>query len=151
MQESLLQRATDICKQKRIRFTPIRQQVFLLMAEQKGAVSAYDLLERLQLHEANAKPPTIYRALEFLLENHFIHRIESLNAYLMCAHFGCEHPMQLLICDSCKKVIELSDPVIDDAFAQQAKQSGFQITNKVLEVHGFCAQCQRASAVEVES
>ncbi|MFT6928080.1 MAG: Fur family zinc uptake transcriptional regulator [Psychromonas sp.] len=142
MQETLLQRATDICAQKHIRFTPIRQQVFLLMAEQKGAVSAYDLLERLKLHEANAKPPTIYRALDFLLENHFIHRIESLNAYLMCAHFGCEHPMQLLICDKCRKIIGLTDPVIDDAFSEQAKQYGFQITNKVLEVHGVCAQCQ---------
>ncbi|HEY5716732.1 MAG TPA: transcriptional repressor [Psychromonas sp.] len=142
MQESLLQRATNICKQKRIRFTAIRQRVFQLMVEQEGAVSAYDLLEQLQQHDANAKPPTIYRALDFLLEHHFIHRIESLNAYLMCAHFGCEHPMQLLICDRCKKVIELSDPVIDAAFSQQAKQSHFQITNKVLEAHGICRNCQ---------
>lgn len=148
MQESLLQRATDICQQKKIRFTPIRQQVFLLMAEQKGAISAYELLERLQKHNANAKPPTIYRALDFLLENHFIHRIESLNAYLMCAHVGCEHPMQLLICDKCHKIRGLTDPVIDDAFSEQAKQSGFQITSKVLEVHGVCAQCQRASPIE---
>lgn len=149
MQESLLQRATDICKQKKIRFTPIRQQVFLLMAEQKGAVSAYDLLKLLQQHEENAKPPTIYRALDFLLEHHFIHRIESLNAYLMCAHFGCEHPMQLLICDKCHKIIGLTDSVIDDAFSEQARQSGFQITSKVLEVHGLCAQCRRASSMAV--
>lgn len=141
MPNPLLERAINICKQKKIRFTPIRQRVFLLMAEQKGAVSAYDLLELLKKHEANAKPPTIYRALDFLLENHFIHRIESLNAYLMCNHFGCEHPMQLLICDKCHKIIELADPVIDDTFSQQAKQSGFQITNKVLEAHGICYSC----------
>jgi len=141
MHNPLLERAIDICKQKKIRFTPIRQRVFLLMAEQKGAVSAYDLLELLQKYEANAKPPTIYRALDFLLENYFIHRIESLNAYLMCTHFGCEHPMQLLICDSCHKIIGLTDPVIDDAFSQQAQQSGFQITNKVLEAHGICYNC----------
>lgn len=141
MQNPLLERAIDICKQKKIRFTPIRQRVFLLMSKQKGAVTAYELLELLQKDEKNAKPPTIYRALDFLLENHFIHRIESLNAYLMCSHFGCQHPMQLLICDRCKKIIGLTDPVIDNAFSEQARQSGFKITNKVLEAHGICYNC----------
>lgn len=141
MQQALLQRAIDICLDKKLRFTAIRQRVFLLILEQQGAVSAYDLLEQLKKHDSSAKPPTIYRALDFLLENHFIHRIESLNAYLKCEHFGCEHPMQLLICDKCKQVIELSDPVIDNAFSAQAERSGFKITNKVLEAHGICNGC----------
>ncbi|MEH6453829.1 MAG: transcriptional repressor, partial [Psychromonas sp.] len=112
---------------------------------------AYELLELLKQHETNAKPPTIYRALDFLLENHFIHRIESLNAYLMCDHFGCEHPMQLLICDHCKQVIELSDPNIDQAFFQQAQKSGFHITNQVLEAHGICQQCQAQNVTSTEN
>ncbi|PKF60286.1 transcriptional repressor [Psychromonas sp. psych-6C06] len=141
MHNALLERAIKICSEKKLRFTAIRQRVFLLMLEQQGAVSAYDLLEQLQKHDRSAKPPTIYRALDFLLENHFIHRIESLNAYLKCEHFGCEHPMQLLICEKCKQVIELSDPVIDNAFSDQAQQSGFKITNKILEAHGICHNC----------
>ena len=141
MPDLLMQRAQQICAQKKLRFTPNRQYVFQLMAKQKGAISAYDLLEKLKLHDNKAQPPTIYRALDFLLENHFIHRVESINAYLMCDHFGCEHPMQLLICDQCKSVIALNDPVIDDAFLAQAKLSGFKITNKVLEAHGICYNC----------
>ncbi|WP_094752499.1 transcriptional repressor [Psychromonas sp. CD1] len=141
MSDLLMQRAHKICAQKKLRFTPNRQFVFQLMAKQKGAISAYDLLKKLKKHDSNAHPPTIYRALDFLLENHFIHRIESLNAYLMCDNFGCEHPMQLLICDQCKSVIALSDSVIDDAFLEQAKQSGFKIANKVLEAHGICYNC----------
>ncbi len=141
MHNPLLQRAIEICSHKKLRFTAIRQRVFLLVLEQQGAVSAYDLLAQLKVYDSSAKPPTIYRALEFLLENHFIHRIESLNAYLKCEHFGCEHPMQLLICDKCKQVIELSDPVIDNAFSDQAQLSRFKITNKVLEVHGICHNC----------
>jgi Fur family zinc uptake transcriptional regulator len=141
MHTVLLQHAIDICSEKKIRFTAIRQRVFLLMLDQKGAVSAYELLEKLKQYDSSAKPPTIYRALDFLLEHHFIHRIESLNAYLKCEHFGCEHPMQLLICDKCKQVIELSDPVIDNAFSDQAQQTGFRITNKVLEAHGVCHKC----------
>jgi len=141
MSHPLLARAIEICKSNNVRFTPVRQQVFTLMAEHQGAISAYELLEQLQKTDSKAKPPTIYRALEFLLENHFIHRIESLNAYLMCCHLGCEHPMQLLICDKCKCVIELSDPIIDDAFSTKASQFGFNITNKVLEAHGVCESC----------
>jgi len=141
MPHSLLARAIEICQDKNVRFTPVRQQVFTLMAEQNGAISAYELLEKLQKTDSKAKPPTIYRALEFLLENHFIHRIESLNAYLMCSHFGCEHEMQLLICDECKQVIELNDPTIDEVFSTKASQSGFKITNKVLEAHGICKNC----------
>ncbi len=141
MHELLLQRAIDICSQKKLRFTAIRQRVFLLMLQQNGAISAYDLLDQLKKHDSSAKPPTIYRALDFLLENHFIHRIESLNAYLKCEHFGCEHPMQLLICEKCKQVIELSDPKIDKAFLVQAEYSGFRITNKIIEAHGICQNC----------
>ncbi|MBB1273951.1 transcriptional repressor [Psychromonas sp. SR45-3] len=137
----LLARAIDICKTNNVRFTAVRQQVFTLMAEHKGAITAYELLEQLQAFDSKAKPPTIYRALEFLLENNFIHRIESLNSYLMCCHLGCEHAMQLLICNKCKKVIELSDPVIDEAFSEKASQFGFKITNKVLEAHGICESC----------
>lgn len=141
MSQKLLSRAIDICKANNVRFTPVRQQVFTLMADHKGAISAYELLEKLQVFDSKAKPPTIYRALDFLLENHFIHRIESLNAYLMCCHLGCEHPMQLLICEKCKQVIELSDPVIDEAFSAKAAQFDFKITNKVLEAHGICNNC----------
>jgi Fur family zinc uptake transcriptional regulator len=141
MPDPLLARAIEICKTKNIRFTNVRQQVFTLMVDHQGAISAYELLEKLQAFDSKAKPPTIYRALEFLLENHFIHRIESLNAYLMCCHLGCEHPMQLLICEKCKQVIEVSDPIIDEAFSTKAAQFGFKITNKVLEAHGVCNKC----------
>lgn len=141
MPDHLLAHAIQICHEKNVRFTAVRQQVFTLMATHRGAISAYELLEKLQSFDSKAKPPTIYRALDFLLDNHFIHRIESLNAYLMCSHFGCEHVMQLLICDKCKTVIELNDSVIDDVFSNKAEQFGFEITNKVLEAHGVCKKC----------
>lgn len=141
MPEALLNKAIEICKAKKVRFTPTRQQVFCFMAENNGPISAYELLDKLQQVDTKAKPPTIYRALEFLLDNHFIHRIESLNTYLMCCHLGCEHPMQLLICNQCNNVIELDDPVIDEAFSKKASQFGFKITNKVIEAHGICNNC----------
>ncbi|MFO6423779.1 zinc uptake transcriptional repressor Zur [Motilimonas sp. KMU-193] len=138
----LLQRAEQICQQRAVRFTPIRQKVFSIMAEQNGSISAYYLLDRLRETEKGAKPPTIYRALDFLLEQGFIHKIESINAYILCPHFGTQHPMQLLICDHCGVVIELHDETIDKAFSVQAQHHGFSISNTTLEAHGICQPCQ---------
>ena len=125
-QDQLLQRAERLCEQRGIRFTPTRRQVFRLLAAHG---------------EAHAKPPTVYRALDFLLEQGFAHKVESLNAFIFCCHFDHAHPMQLLICDRCKEVVELHDPAIDGAFSEQARQHGFTITNKTIEAHGQCASC----------
>ncbi|PJG59134.1 zinc uptake transcriptional repressor Zur [Aeromonas cavernicola] len=140
-QEQLLQQAERICGQRGSRFTPTRRQVFRLLAAHGNAISAYDLLAQLQQTEAHAKPPTVYRALDFLLEQGFAHKVESLNAFIICCHFDHAHPMQLLICDRCGDVVELNDMAIDHAFTKQALQYGFTITNKTLEAHGQCAHC----------
>ncbi|WP_116474291.1 zinc uptake transcriptional repressor Zur [Zobellella maritima] len=138
-----LEQAERLCQQRSVRFTPTRRHVFTLLAEHKGAVSAYELLDRLKQLEPNAKPPTVYRALDFLLSQGFVHKVESLNAFLFCDHFAKHHPMQLLICDNCGLVIELHDEAINQAFNQQAEQHGFAITNQTIEAHGHCGQCRK--------
>ncbi|RJG47911.1 zinc uptake transcriptional repressor Zur [Motilimonas pumila] len=142
MNEQLFQKATELCQQRQIRFTPIRQKVFLLMLASPGAISAYDLLEQLQQTEKSAKPPTIYRALDFLLEQGFIHRIESDNTFILCPHFDSHHAMQLLICDHCGTVIELHNEAIDKTFNDTALSHGFLVNNKTIEAHGTCKDCQ---------
>ena len=105
--ESLVSRARAICEQNGARFTSIREKVFRLMAENHGGQGAYELLEQLKQTEPAAKPATIYRALEFLTEQGFIHKIESSNAFMLCQHFDKHHPAQLLICEKCGNVTEL--------------------------------------------
>ncbi len=56
----------------------------------KFAISAYDLLDLLREIEPQAKPPTVYRGLEFLMEQGFIHKIESTNSYVVCHHLITE-------------------------------------------------------------
>lgn len=143
--EQLLARAALVCQQREVRFTPTRQNVFRLMAQHKGAISAYDLLEQLKTLEPNAKPPTVYRALDFLLTQGFVHKVESLNAFLFCEHFDEHHPMQLLICNDCGLVIELHDEAINSAFEDQALLHGFAIINQSIEAHGRCQQCSSAA------
>lgn len=139
---SLLQQAKIVCQKRGARLTQVREQVFLLLAQREGAVGAYDLLSELQKIDAAAKPATIYRALDFLSKQGFVHKIESINAFVMCHHFGdCHHPVQLLICDECGLVEEIQSNNLDLAIRAMADASGFAITHQIVEAHGTCQTC----------
>lgn len=139
--ESLVKRARIICDVNGARFTAIREKVFRLLAETKGAVGAYELLEQLKQTETGAKPATIYRALEFLTEQGFIHKVESSNAFMLCHHFDQHHPAQLLICDQCGNVTELHSQLLQEEFNRQAVEHGFIIKHQTIEAHGLCTPC----------
>ncbi len=140
--ETLVNRARTICEQNGARFTAIREKVFRLLADLNGGIGAYELLEQLKQTEPGAKPATVYRALEFLTEQGFIHKIESSNAFLLCHHFGHHHPAQLLICDQCGNVTELHSHILQDEFNRQAVLQGFAIQHQTIEAHGICKNCK---------
>ena len=140
--ESLLHQAQLVWQKKGARFTKVREQVFLLLANKKSAVGAYDLLEELKKLDAAAKPATIYRALDFLSMHGFVHKIESINAFVMCHHFSeCNHPVQLLICDQCGDVKEIQSNNFDLALRTMADANGFNISHQIVEAHGSCKDC----------
>ncbi|WP_281559455.1 zinc uptake transcriptional repressor Zur [Thalassomonas sp. RHCl1] len=140
--QGLLQQAQQVCQQRGARLTKIREQVFLLLAEHDGAVGAYELLEELKAIDPAAKPATIYRALDFLSKQGFVHKIESINAFVMCHHFSeCNHPVQLLICDECGHVEEIQSNNFDLALRSMADASGFNISHQIIEAHGTCQAC----------
>jgi Fur family zinc uptake transcriptional regulator len=88
-------------------------------------------------------PPTVYRALEFLLAQGLIHRIESLNAYVGCVHPDGAHGGQFLICTGCGATAEVHDPRVDAAVARRAEELGFAVVRKTIEVEGLCPPCQQ--------
>ena len=142
--DKLLSQAHAACKKRGARLTPIREQVFLLLAKRHGAVGAYDLLSELQAIDPAAKPATIYRALDFLNQQGFVHKIESINSFVMCDHFSeCNHPVQLLICDECGHVDEIQSENLDLALRSMADASGFKISHQIVEAHGVCQSCQQ--------
>ena len=142
MTTQLLEQAKQSCQARGARFTLAREQVFMLLAKQKNAVGAYDLLEQLQSTAPSAKPATIYRALDFLGKQGFVHKIESINAFVMWHHFSeCNHPVQLLICDSCGHVEEIQSNDFDIALRKMADVNGFAISHQIVEAHGKCKSC----------
>jgi len=140
--DKLLSQAKESCQKRGARFTLAREQVFKLLTQHSGAVGAYDLLDELKLIDPSAKPATIYRALDFLSKQGFVHKIESINAFVMCHHFSeCNHPVQLLICDNCGHVEEIQSSNLDLALRSMADATGFTISHQIVEAHGACQSC----------
>jgi Fur family zinc uptake transcriptional regulator len=131
------------CARDQLRLTPTRRRVLELVLEADGPVKAYDLLDQLKSEQPNAAPPTIYRALEFLLEHHFIHRLETLNAFVSCFHPKHQHHGQFLICEACGAVREVAENRLSDDLARLARDADFTPTRQVLEVYGTCGKCRR--------
>ena len=139
---ALMEQARDFCENKGLRFTPLRAKVYQFLLSKSGPMGAYELLDLLRETETSAKPATVYRALDFLLDHDLIHRLESTNSFVACHHFGCSHPVQFLICDSCGDVAEIQSEGIEDNLNTQARNRGFQISKQTIEAHGLCAKCQ---------
>ncbi|MBP8227364.1 MAG: transcriptional repressor [Pararheinheimera sp.] len=146
--ESLVTRARHICDVNGARFTTIREKVFRLLADTHGGIGAYELLEQLKASEPAAKPATIYRALDFLTEQGFIHKIESTNAFLLCHHFEQHHPAQLLICDQCGHVEELHSSPLQQELVKLASEKGFLIQRQTVEAHGSCQSCLKKASYD---
>ncbi len=140
--ESQIYRARQFCENKGARFTLLREKVYGLLVNFDGAVGAYELLDALKETESNAKPATIYRTLDFLLEFGLIHKLESTNSFVACHHFDCHHPVQFLICDVCGDVKEIQSAGLKDTLNKQAESVGFNVVKQTIEAHGTCSTCQ---------
>ena len=142
LDQQLVTQIEEICAARGVRLTSQRKRVFELICASPKASSAYELLEDLKQTEPQAKPPTVYRALDFLLEQGFIHRVESTNSYIQCGSCNAhKHHSHMLICDKCGNVIELLDDSLVALLVNNAEEHGFTITNHVIESHGVCKNC----------
>ena len=130
------------CVERGLRLTPLRAQVLGLVAAAGKPVKAYDLLDLMKGEVGSTAPPTVYRALDFLLEQGFIHRLASINTFVACHHPQVRHSVPFLICDNCQKAIELEDTRISELLQSQAQDLGFNTRAQTLEVHGLCADCK---------
>ena len=135
-------KAEQACQARGVRLTSLRRRVLELVWRSHEPVKAYDLLGRLRAERQGAAPPTVYRALDFLRAEGFVHKIESLNAYVGCGEPGHPSSGQFLICRRCGEVAEMDDPEIAGLIADKARQLGFASQRQTIEVGGLCADCR---------
>ncbi len=142
-QHQLLATARELCETRQLRLTARRRQVLEILLQSHQPMGAYEILAQMNQTESRSQiaPPIVYRALEFLLEEGLIHRIECRNAFIGCISPGHMGAAQFLICKGCEKVAELDKP--DATLQSEASQLGFSIDHSVVEITGFCANCQQ--------
>lgn len=141
--KNALEKADRLCSESSLRLTPIRRKVLELIWQSHKPIKAYDLLAQLSSGEHIEKPPTVYRALDFLLENHLIHKIESSNAYIGCEVDHDVLDSKFFVCDKCDEVKEVCEPKLDKSLLEASKKQGFIPDQTTIEIHGTCARCAK--------
>lgn len=137
-----LDAAARICSARGAQLTPLRRRVLELVWSNHKAVKAYDLLAQLGDGDRSAKPPTVYRALDFLMAHGLVHRVDSLNAFVGCPTPEAKHQGHFLICTACGDVAEAPGDAIAAAIDAAAATAGFRLKSQTVEMHGICSRCQ---------
>lgn len=139
-----LETAEKLCRERGLRFTALRKQVLRLVWDSHKPVGAYDILDSLKQDGKKAAPPTVYRALDFLIDADLVHRLDSLNAFVGCPDPSSSHRGQFLICRGCRTVAELDDAKINSLVQDIAADLGFSAEQQMLEIQGLCQACREA-------
>ncbi len=140
--EFALTRAQRICTLRGARLTPLRQHVFELILGADQPTRAYALLAQLEEERGKLGPPTVYRALDFLLAHKFIHKVETSNAFVACRDVEHSHESQFMICEDCGATEEIRDDDIVRSLRRLGEGRGFAVERQVIEARGLCPACR---------
>jgi Fur family zinc uptake transcriptional regulator len=143
----VLQDAERLCLQRGSRLTALRGRVLEIIWRSHNPLGAYAILDILRADGRRGAPPTVYRALDFLLEQGLIHRLASRNLFIGCPHPGDRHQGQFLICQRCGKVSEIDSPHVARAIDAEAAERQFEVQCRTVEILGHCRLCRRAGPV----
>lgn len=142
--EDALGAAQAIATQQHLRFTPLRRRVFEIVSQSHRPLGAYDVLEALgkvQARRTRIAPPTVYRALDFLRAHGFVHRIDSLNAFVACFAPARPHRAYFFLCEECGCAAEIEDAGLSAALKDCAAIARFSVVRETVEIAGRCGDC----------
>ncbi len=141
-----IRHAEKVCRERAQKFTPIRRHVLRALLASHRPLGAYEVIDELAKSMPRPAPITVYRALDFLMANGLVHRIESRNAYLACAHdHDAAAAVAFLICERCGSVGEIPAAPVAQSLGAAARATGFAPKLSVVEITGTCAHCQKAA------
>ena len=139
--EKNIQEAEQYCQENGLNFTPVRRKVLEILLQKNTAIGAYEILDLLREAGFKNQPPVAYRALEFLVQNGFAHKIEQLNSFIGCMHPGKDHSPAFMICRNCDSVSEEEALTRNFSVSQIALKAGFTVEKAVIEARGLCHSC----------
>jgi Fur family zinc uptake transcriptional regulator len=142
----ILDEAANTCRADGSRLTDKRRKVLECLLHAGKPVSAYEIAD---LYEAqfgeSIRPMSVYRMLDFLVEESLAHKLKSANKYVPCSHIVCDHDHELpqfLICERCERVEEIAiGREVLDTLAARARKADFELTSPQIELNCICHQC----------
>lgn len=143
LKADILKEAERYCEEHGFRYTDPRRDVLATVAASERPCGAYDILERMgEGADKKPKATTVYRAIEFWQQHGFVHKIESLNAFVTC-HAGHNHAgSQFTVCEGCGGVKEIHLCHLPPDLQKIIERSGFMMQRWNTEIHGLCHQCR---------
>jgi Fur family transcriptional regulator, zinc uptake regulator len=141
---AVLDAALSDCERRGLKLTDQRRDALKALAAAGKPMGAYDILASMtDMGYKKLAPVTVYRALDFLLEAGLVHRLASLNAFVLCPHRHDKNDVVVfLICDECKRVEEASSEAIRHDLSDLASRHHFLLKGQVLEMAGQCTACR---------
>lgn len=126
------------------KLTRNQQVVLAALNASEVPMTAYEILDLAGVRDQGLKAPlTIYRALERLMAQGLVHRIESLNAFVACEHGPHREAVGFMSCELCRKTIELPVGECERLLQDAAESNGFHIDKVTVEVFGRCVVCSQ--------
>jgi Fur family zinc uptake transcriptional regulator len=128
-----------------LKITDLRKDILDIILSAKKPLSAYDVLDLLKTKRTNAKPPTVYRVIEYFVEKKVIHRVETTNKFVGCSqldNFKTKYHGILFLCQECGNSFELVDDEFLAALKSFSKKHHFSVNESLVEVKGVCQQCR---------
>ena len=129
-----------------ITLTQKRSRILEILCHVDQSASAYQIVDIYkELYGESIPPMSVYRILDFLIDVKAVHKLESVNQFILCEHIACDHEhmkAQFLICDDCHAIEEIVlDQNIVDSLKQSILDTKFTLKSSQLELHGLCADC----------
>ncbi len=137
-----LEEAAALCRARGQSLTPLRRRVFEIVLEADRPLGAYDVLDILARDRGRVAPPTVYRSLDFLLEQGLVHKVLSVNGFVACSAAARPHAAELFICRRCGNAVEVVRKRADRQLEETAAGLDFAIESVVFEVRGLCRDCR---------
>jgi Fur family zinc uptake transcriptional regulator len=143
----ILNKAEHACQESGARLTLKRKQVLSTLLKTDTALSAYELADEYKnLYQEAIPVMSVYRMLDFLVQENLVHKLSTTNKYIACAHIACDHAHeipQFMICNRCENVREVGiKKDIIGSISSTLEQAEFYLTSPQLEFHGLCKACR---------
>ena len=141
-----LNSAEEQCRHRGTRLTHKRRAVLKGLVSAGRAMSAYELVDYCERELGESIPSmSVYRILDFLVNEKLAHKLKLANRYVACVHIACNHRHavpQFLICTECYRVeeVDISRSTMN-ALKQNVECAGFELVSEQIEVDCICSHC----------